>query len=64
MKADNSPVHHPSVIYIAKYCIGQLDVAPEPGAVTSILHILTLLKDVLHQFPKSHVKVLARNMLV
>lgn len=63
MKTSNPPQYHPAAPQIAKRCIGQLELVSESGGITNILHILTLLKDVLHQFPRAHVKVNVTNMV-
>lgn len=63
MKADNRPQYHPTSPHIGKYCITQLQLSSEPGGVTSILHILTLLKDILHLLPKAHVKTISESLL-
>jgi ribosomal RNA-processing protein 12 len=57
MQKDNAPLFHPAVFHIAKHCIAQIKITDQPGQITSTLHILTLLKDIVHQFPKSTIKV-------
>ncbi|XP_011686333.1 PREDICTED: RRP12-like protein [Wasmannia auropunctata] len=66
MKSDKSPTHHPAAGQVATHCIAQLNAACEPGSslgVTTILHILTLLKDITHQLPKSHVRTICERLL-
>lgn len=57
MRDDNPPAVHPAASKAAKYCLSQLETAAQPGQMTSTLYILTLLKDIAHQLPKSFVKV-------
>ncbi|KMQ96335.1 rrp12-like protein [Lasius niger] len=66
MKNERSPTHHPAAGQIATHCIAQLNAACESGSslgVTTILHTLTLLKDVMHQLSKSHVKTICERLL-
>ncbi|KAL7289625.1 hypothetical protein TKK_0016479 [Trichogramma kaykai] len=63
MNCDNPLEFHPAAPQIAKHCIAQLEVANQPGQITSTLHILSLLKDIAHQLPKSHVKSLCEALL-
>lgn len=63
MKGDNPPPYHPASAQIAKHCIALLQINSEPGGVTTVLHILTLLKDITHHLPKAHVKVFIYNIL-
>ncbi|XP_071577091.1 RRP12-like protein [Temnothorax nylanderi] len=60
------PTHHPAAGHIATHCVAQLDAACEPGSslgATTILHILTLLKDIMSQLPKSHVRTICERLL-
>lgn len=57
MRSESCPVYHPAAPQVAKHCINQLNTACEPGGITSILHTLTLLKDIIHQLPKLYIKV-------
>lgn len=66
MKSEKPPIHHPAAGQVATHCIAQLNAACEPGSslgVTTILHILTLLKDIMHQLSKSHVKIICERLL-
>lgn len=63
MKSEKPPTYHPAAARIATYCITQLNAACEPGGVTTILQTLTLLKDVIHQLPKSYVKTICESLL-
>ncbi|KAL6431993.1 hypothetical protein ACFW04_007436 [Cataglyphis niger] len=66
MKSEKPPQHHPAAGQVATHCIGQLNASCESGSslgVTTILHILTLLKDIMHQLPKSHVKTICERLL-
>ncbi|XP_029179046.1 RRP12-like protein [Nylanderia fulva] len=66
MKSENPPTYHPAAEQIATHCIMQLNNACDIGSslgVTTILHTLTLLKDVMHQLPKSHVKTICERLL-
>ncbi|XP_036149420.1 RRP12-like protein isoform X2 [Monomorium pharaonis] len=63
-----SPPHHPAAGRVAAHCVAQLDAACESGSsnsmgVTTLLHVLTLLKDIMHQFPKSHVRTVCERLL-
>lgn len=57
MRSENPPAYHPAASQVAKHCLAQLETAGQPGQMTSTLHILSLLKDVAHQLPKSSIKV-------
>ena len=57
MKVENPPPYHPAATQVAKHCLSQLEAAGQPGHITNTLHILTLLKEICHQLPKSFVKV-------
>lgn len=61
MRSENPPPYHPAASQVAKYCTSQLYTAGEPGGITTVLHTLALLKDIVHQLPKSHVKVILIN---
>ncbi|GAB1867081.1 RRP12-like protein [Camponotus japonicus] len=66
MKSEKPPIYHPAAGQVATHCIAQLNAACEPGSslgVTTILHILTLLKDIMHQLSKSHVKTICERLL-
>lgn len=41
---------------IASYCTQLIESVCTSGGVTTTLHILTLLKDIIHSFPKKHLK--------
>lgn len=65
-KSERPSTHHPAAGQVATYCVAQLNAACESGSslgVTTILHILTLLKDIMHQLPKSHVKTICERLL-
>ena len=57
MKVENPPPYHPAAPQVAKHCLSQLEAAGQPGHRTNTLHIITLLKEIVHQIPKSSVKV-------
>ncbi|XP_046410406.1 RRP12-like protein [Neodiprion fabricii] len=63
MKNDNPPAYHPAASQVAKHCLVQLEMASQPGGITATLHVLTMLKEILHQLPKSHVKVICEELL-
>lgn len=63
MKVENPPVYHPAAGQVANYYISHLNAVCEPGGVTTILHILALLKDILHQLPKTQVKTICQELL-
>ncbi|XP_014218682.1 RRP12-like protein [Copidosoma floridanum] len=63
MKSDDPPTHHPAALHVAKHFLAQLESSGKPGHVTSTLHVLSLLKDIIHQFPKNSVKSLCEGLL-
>ncbi|KAK2577073.1 hypothetical protein KPH14_005885 [Odynerus spinipes] len=63
MRNENPPAYHPAAPEVAKHCVNQLNAACEPGGITTILHTLTLLKDIIHQLPKSYVKTICEGLL-
>lgn len=63
MREDNPPDYHPAAAQIAKHCLTQLESTGQPCNVTTTLHILTLLKDIAHQLPKSYVKSVCEALL-
>ncbi|KAL0112098.1 hypothetical protein PUN28_013375 [Cardiocondyla obscurior] len=65
IKNDERP-HHPAAGQVATHCIAQLEAACASSSslgITTILHILTLLKDIISQLPKSHVKTICELLL-
>lgn len=63
MRADDAPAYHPAATQIAKHCLTQLENTGQPGSITTTLHVLTLLKDIAHQLPKTHVKSVCEALL-
>ncbi|XP_014485127.1 PREDICTED: RRP12-like protein isoform X2 [Dinoponera quadriceps] len=63
MKSEKPPSHHPAAAHVAQHCVAAMNAACEPGGITTILHVLSLLKDVAHQFPRSHVKSICEGLL-
>ncbi|XP_043269034.1 RRP12-like protein [Venturia canescens] len=63
MRADDAPAYHPAATQIAKHCLAQLENSGQPGSLTTTLHVLTLLKDIAHQLPKTHVKSVCEALL-
>ncbi|XP_015188841.1 PREDICTED: RRP12-like protein [Polistes dominula] len=63
MTREDAPTYHPAAPHVAKHCINQLNAACEPGGITSVLHILVLLKDIIHVLPKSYVKTICEELL-
>ncbi|KZC03741.1 RRP12-like protein [Dufourea novaeangliae] len=60
----NNPSHyHPASPQVAKHCYNQLQTGTKPGGVTTVLHILSLLKDITHLFTKPHVKLICETLL-
>ncbi|XP_077282524.1 RRP12-like protein [Temnothorax americanus] len=60
------PTHHPAAGHVATHCVAQLDAACAPGSslgATTILHILTLLKDIMSRLPKSRVRTICERLL-
>lgn len=60
---NNPPIYHPAAPHVAKHCLAQFESAGQPGRITTTLHILTLLKDIVHQLPKSYVKSICEGLL-
>ncbi|CAB0020940.1 unnamed protein product, partial [Nesidiocoris tenuis] len=48
---------------IASHCTHLVETVSSTGGVTTTLHILTLLKDVIHTFPKKHLKACCEAIL-
>ncbi|EGI69855.1 PREDICTED: RRP12-like protein [Acromyrmex echinatior] len=65
MKSEKPPTHHPAAEKVAKHCLKQLNDCKQGSSleVTTILHILTLLKDITHQLPESRVKTICERLL-
>ncbi|XP_018354107.1 PREDICTED: RRP12-like protein [Trachymyrmex septentrionalis] len=65
MKSEKPPTHHPAAEKVAKHCLKQLNDCKQGSSleVTTILHILTLLKDITHQLPESCVKTICECLL-
>ncbi|CAK9795398.1 RRP12-like protein [Anthophora plagiata] len=63
MKGNDTPQYHPAAPHIAKYCSNHLQLDSEPGGITSVLHVLTLLKDIIHLLPRPNVKIICESML-
>ena len=57
MRSDDPPSIHPAAKDVAEYCLPVLETAGQSGQVTRTLHMLSLLKDIAHQFPESKTKV-------
>lgn len=66
MKGEKPPSHHPAAGQIATYCITRLNSACESGSsqgYTTILHTLTLLKEIMHKLPKARIKTICERIL-
>lgn len=66
MKSETPPIHHPGAEQVATHCIAQLNAACKPGSslgLLTVLHTLTLLKDITHLLPKSQVKSICEYLL-
>lgn len=58
MSEEGAPGHHPAAAHVAQYCIKQIEGSIGMKTMqTLMLHTLTLLKDVIHTFPKQWIKV-------
>lgn len=57
MKNDSSVLSHPAASHTSKYCIQTLETSSSIGGMTTVLHILTLLKEIIGTFPKGQTKV-------
>ena len=58
---DTIPPYHPAAINASKYCQSQIEKyavggSSSDGASRAVLHVLSLLKEIISIFPKSHVK--------
>ena len=63
MRAENPPPCHPAATQVAKHCLARLENIGQPGSLTTALHVLTMLKDIAHQLPKSQVKSVCEAIL-
>lgn len=55
---ENAVSNHPGAAHAAQFCVQQIESSGGTTGQTTILHTLTLLKDIIHTFPKGHIKVL------
>ena len=56
MENENFHGVHPGAASVAKYCVSTLESHAGGTNVNSLLHTMTLLKDVISVFPKSQIK--------
>lgn len=59
--ASEEKARHPAAGRVAAYCVAQLE--PSSLGTTTILRILTLLRDVMSELPKSHVRTICERLL-
>ncbi|NIG59152.1 RRP12-like protein isoform 1 [Pontoporia blainvillei] len=63
MFGEKAPAHHPAAMSTAKFCIQEIEKSGGSKEVTTTLHMLTLLKDLLPCFPDSLVKSCSETLL-
>ncbi|CAK7299731.1 RRP12-like protein [Vulpes lagopus] len=63
MFGEKVPAHHPAAISTAKFCIQEIEKSGGSKEATTVLHMLTLLKDLLPCFPESLVKSCSETLL-
>ena len=65
---ETKPTFHPASINASKYCTSQIEKyavssSSSDGASRAVLHVLSLLKEIISVFPKSHVKICCETVL-
>ena len=65
---ETKPAFHPAAINASKYCSSQIEKyaitsSSSDGASRAVLHVLSLLKEIICIFPKSHVKLCCEAVL-
>ena len=68
MHIEETNLIHPAAIHAAKYCSEQIEKyaaggTSNDGSSRAVLHILSLLKEIVSVFPKSHVKLSCETVL-
>lgn len=63
MFGEKAPAHHPAAIPTAKFCIQEIEKSGGSKEATTLLHMLTLLKDLLPCFPEGLVKSCSETLL-
>ncbi|MXQ92724.1 hypothetical protein E5288_WYG004352 [Bos mutus] len=63
MFGEKAPAHHPAAISTAKFCIQEIEKSGGSKEATTMLHMLTLLKDLLPCFPEGLVKSCSETLL-
>ncbi|XP_065225448.1 RRP12-like protein [Planococcus citri] len=63
MKTDSSLVSHPAAGHTAKHCVKLLESSSSVGGMTTVLHVLTLLKEIIGTFPKAQAKTSCETIL-
>ncbi|KAM9701669.1 RRP12-like protein [Dama dama] len=63
MFGEKAPAHHPAAISTAKFCIQEMEKSGGSKEATTMLHMLTLLKDLLPCFPEGLVKSCSETLL-
>ncbi|KAM7227720.1 hypothetical protein CapIbe_021417 [Capra ibex] len=63
MFGEKAPAHHPAAISAAKFCIQEIEKSGGSKEATTMLHMLTLLKDLLPCFPEGLVKSCSETLL-
>ncbi|XP_043216714.1 RRP12-like protein [Amphibalanus amphitrite] len=60
---EESPAHHPAAATTAQFCRQQMEQCGGAGRAVTTLHVLTLLRAVLHTFPRQQLKAVIETML-
>uniref|UniRef100_A0A8C8ZAW4 Ribosomal RNA processing 12 homolog n=1 Tax=Prolemur simus TaxID=1328070 RepID=A0A8C8ZAW4_PROSS len=63
MFGEKAPAHHPAAMSTAKFCIQEIEKSGGSKEATTMLHMLTLLKDLLPCFPEGLVKSCSETLL-
>uniref|UniRef100_A0A8C3WR88 Ribosomal RNA processing 12 homolog n=1 Tax=Catagonus wagneri TaxID=51154 RepID=A0A8C3WR88_9CETA len=63
MFGEKAPAHHPAAVPTAKFCIQEIEKSGGSKEATTMLHMLTLLKDLLPCFPEGLVKSCSETLL-
>ncbi|XP_055280941.1 RRP12-like protein [Moschus berezovskii] len=63
MFGEKAPAHHPAAVSTAKFCIQEIEKSGGSKEATTMLHMLTLLKDLLPCFPEGLVKSCSETLL-
>lgn len=56
-KTKSTSILHPAAGHVADFCISQVHATTETNNIKTRLHLLVLLRQVIHTFPRKKVKV-------